>query len=178
MSKAGARVTAVDQSEGGIAAARAACAEFPEFEAKRLDLLEPLGMAATFDLVWSYGVVHHTGDTRRALLNVAECVKKGGLLFLMIYGEPRWEHVGDFEEVTSYIDMRRKLASLDFDRRVELLRSEKSADVVQGWFDAASPKINDLHRLDEIAEWLHPLGFVDVKTTVAQRNLHLIARRV
>jgi 2-polyprenyl-3-methyl-5-hydroxy-6-metoxy-1,4-benzoquinol methylase len=42
----------------------------------------PAALAArTFDLVFSFGLLHHTGDTRRALANVASLVDSEGVLF-------------------------------------------------------------------------------------------------
>jgi SAM-dependent methyltransferase len=40
-----------------------------------------------FDVVYSWGVLHHTGDMWRALANVAKLVKPSGLLFISIYNE-------------------------------------------------------------------------------------------
>jgi len=40
----------------------------------------PLG-----DLVWSYGVLHHTGNVKQALLNIAWLVRPGGLLKLHMH---------------------------------------------------------------------------------------------
>jgi 2-polyprenyl-3-methyl-5-hydroxy-6-metoxy-1,4-benzoquinol methylase len=40
-----------------------------------------------FDTVYSWGVLHHTGDMWRALVNVAELVKPGGVLFISIYND-------------------------------------------------------------------------------------------
>ncbi len=40
-----------------------------------------------WDVVYSWGVLHHTGDMWRALANVAPLVKDGGLLFVSIYND-------------------------------------------------------------------------------------------
>lgn len=177
MASLGANVTAIDQSEGGVKAALEACREFPSFRSVRHDILTPLPFGAEFDLVWSYGVIHHTGDTRKALENIARCVRPGGGIFLMVYGEPRFDESEDFQEINEYVDMRRKLSTLPFPERVPYLRAAVGEQKLHGWFDAVSPPINDLHRFDELAVWLTGLGFVDVKETFPNRNLHVVARR-
>lgn len=59
------------------------------------DYLRSLG---TFDVVYSWGVLHHTGDMWKALENVAPNVKDGGLLFVSLYNDQgkrsrRWTKV-------------------------------------------------------------------------------------
>lgn len=48
------------------------------------DFMEGLG---TFDVVYSWGVLHHTGDMWRALDVVQRCVVVGGRIFLSIYND-------------------------------------------------------------------------------------------
>lgn len=45
---------------------------------------------ATFDIVYSYGVLHHTPDTEAALAEVHRVLKPGGELRAMIYHVPSW----------------------------------------------------------------------------------------
>jgi 2-polyprenyl-6-hydroxyphenyl methylase/3-demethylubiquinone-9 3-methyltransferase len=59
---------------------------------------EYLRSLGTFDVVYSWGVLHHTGRMWQALANAAEPVKPGGKLFISIYndqGTPsrRWTRV-------------------------------------------------------------------------------------
>jgi 2-polyprenyl-3-methyl-5-hydroxy-6-metoxy-1,4-benzoquinol methylase len=177
LTQVGANVTAVDQSPAGVESVRKLCAGAPGFAARVHNLLEPLGEPGAYDLVWSFGVVHHTGNTWLATRHVAEAVKPGGHLFLMVYGEPRWEEPGDFIELNEYIELRRMLRTMSFDARIAWLREHKGEKLAHGLFDAASPEINDLHRLDELAAWLEPLGFAEVRSTFPSRNLHVVARR-
>lgn len=44
-----------------------------------------------FDVVYSWGVLHHTGEMWNALDTVSRAVKKGGTLFLMIYADNGWK---------------------------------------------------------------------------------------
>lgn len=48
------------------------------------DYLSQLG---TFDVVYSWGVLHHTGQMWQALENVSALVKDGGMLFIAIYND-------------------------------------------------------------------------------------------
>ncbi|MCO6455466.1 MAG: class I SAM-dependent methyltransferase, partial [Pirellulaceae bacterium] len=43
-----------------------------------------------FDVVYSWGVLHQTGDMWRALEHVAEATAPGGLLYLSIYNDQPW----------------------------------------------------------------------------------------
>ena len=48
------------------------------------DYMQTLG---TYDIVYSWGVLHHTGDLWKALANVGELVADNGLLFIAIYND-------------------------------------------------------------------------------------------
>jgi 2-polyprenyl-3-methyl-5-hydroxy-6-metoxy-1,4-benzoquinol methylase len=48
------------------------------------EYVERLG---TWDIVYSWGVLHHTGDMQRALANAARPVAAGGRLFISIYND-------------------------------------------------------------------------------------------
>jgi SAM-dependent methyltransferase len=43
---------------------------------------------STFDIVYSYGVLHHTPDTARAVAEVHRVLRPGGLALIMIYHVP------------------------------------------------------------------------------------------
>src|ERR1043165_4818123 len=45
----------------------------------------------TFDVVYSWGVLHHTGDMWRALTNVLGLVSPSGQLFISIYNDQGWK---------------------------------------------------------------------------------------
>lgn len=48
---------------------------------------EYLTSLGTWDVVCSWGVLHHTGDMWRAIDAVAQCVRPGGALFLALYND-------------------------------------------------------------------------------------------
>lgn len=51
---------------------------------------EYLSQLGTFDVVYSWGVLHHTGDMWRALGNMVSLVNNGGQLFVALYNDQRW----------------------------------------------------------------------------------------
>jgi 2-polyprenyl-3-methyl-5-hydroxy-6-metoxy-1,4-benzoquinol methylase len=50
-----------------------------------------LAKLGKFDVVYSWGVLHHTGAMEQAFANVAELVSPGGQLFIAIYNDQGWK---------------------------------------------------------------------------------------
>ena len=61
----------------------------PRWTVERGDVLDESYLASLggFDVVYSWGVLHHTGDMWRALANVDRVVNPGGLLCVAIYND-------------------------------------------------------------------------------------------
>jgi 2-polyprenyl-3-methyl-5-hydroxy-6-metoxy-1,4-benzoquinol methylase len=61
----------------------------PNWQVDEASVLDPayLGTLGTFDIVYSWGVLHHTGSMWQALGNVAPLAKEGGQLFIAIYND-------------------------------------------------------------------------------------------
>ena len=101
----------------------------------------------------------------------------------MIYGEPRHGRVRDYRAINEYEFWRRKTRNDTMNERLSELEralSEGSLSVsgqeyLEGFFDAISPRINDLLSWEELEEWLLESGFEDIQRTVDTRNHHVIA---
>lgn len=99
--KAGAHATGVDLSPASLEQARRRC----ELAGYRPDLrvanAEQLPFADNlFDIVYSYGVMHHSPDTKQCLREVQRVLKPGGRAKIMLYQHPSltgamlWLHYG------------------------------------------------------------------------------------
>jgi ubiquinone/menaquinone biosynthesis C-methylase UbiE len=86
LAKAGARLTAVDLTERAIEAARRRFELFGlNGRIERADA-ENLPFAdASFDFVWSWGVIHHSSRFEACLAEIARVLRPGGRLMLMVY---------------------------------------------------------------------------------------------
>ena len=177
MASLGATVHAVDQSEAGVFHTRNACSEFGEkVSVLQHDLTQPLPFGADFDLVWSHGVLHHTGNTFGAFSNISRLVKPGGYFFVMLYGEPTGRDPGEFAYYAEVETLRRETCTMSFSERYEFLSKLKGADI-GGWFDAVSPTINDTYSFYEIALWLLRNGFEDIQRTMDDASSHYVIAR-
>lgn len=88
------RVTGVDIDPDSVAAARSVFAKFaPGFPAD-FQVRSVFDMTATefgsFDIVHSWGVLHHTGDMMRAIETAGALVRPGGEFYLALYRKTRF----------------------------------------------------------------------------------------
>jgi ubiquinone/menaquinone biosynthesis C-methylase UbiE len=81
------RVIAADISIGSLRAARTLSEEqqVENITFMQSDLLRLEFPDNTFDLVWSWGVIHHTLNPRQALAELVRVLKPGGTLVLAVY---------------------------------------------------------------------------------------------
>ena len=83
-----ASVTAVDLDPRSVETARALLSRLAAGQAWTVEArsaFDPMPDAAGYDIVYSWGVLHHTGDMRRAIKCAAALVRPGGRLVLAIY---------------------------------------------------------------------------------------------
>ncbi|MEO8586327.1 MAG: class I SAM-dependent methyltransferase [Acidobacteriota bacterium] len=174
----GARVLAVDRSLPALLATRAACAGLPGFRgALAADLLAPLAVGASFDLIWSFGVLHHTGDVRGSLARLAASLRRGGILFLMLYGRPRPGCPGDEEEVAGIEAWRARVAPLTFSEKVETLRAVAPPGEILEYFDTVSPGVHERYALSDVEAWLAAEGLADVQRRADRMDHYLVAHK-
>lgn len=82
----GANVTAVDLTDWAVETTRARLAAFGlRGDVRQADAEQLPFDDAAFDLVFSWGVIHHTSDMDRALRELIRVLRPGGDLVLMLY---------------------------------------------------------------------------------------------
>jgi ubiquinone/menaquinone biosynthesis C-methylase UbiE len=87
--KAGWRATGIDLSHASIEQARRRCQAAGYQPDLHVCDAEHLPFADhTFDIVYSYGVMHHSPDTIRCIREARRVLKPGGALRLMLYHHP------------------------------------------------------------------------------------------
>jgi ubiquinone/menaquinone biosynthesis C-methylase UbiE len=87
--KAGAHATGVDLSVASVESARRRCELAGFMPDLRVSDAEHLPFAdSTFDIVYSYGVMHHSPDTLQCIREARRVLKPGGTLRIMIYHHP------------------------------------------------------------------------------------------
>jgi 2-polyprenyl-3-methyl-5-hydroxy-6-metoxy-1,4-benzoquinol methylase len=131
----GARVHSLDYDPHSVACARELRGRYfagdqewtiEEGSALDADYLKSLG---SFDVVYSWGVLHHTGEMWRALENAQLPVKVGGKLFIAIYNDMgsksrRWKWIKKtYNELPRFLKIPFALAVMAPEEMKAMLRS-------------------------------------------------------
>lgn len=150
----GCEVFAFDTSDSGVAYARERIKGGTFNVANVLDLagLLKLYSEESFDIIWSWGVLHHTGNSKLGFENLTKFVKPSGMIHLYLYGEKsRWNAF-----------LRFVFNLFPFKIRIFLskLLSKVNNASPHSNFDAFSPTISSSHTEAEIKHWFEENGFI------------------
>jgi ubiquinone/menaquinone biosynthesis C-methylase UbiE len=92
--RAGAEATGIDLTENGISLARHRLSLEGLTATLRVADAEALPFEdASFDLVYSWGVLHHTPDTEKAISEVHRVLAPGGEARIMLYARRSWKGI-------------------------------------------------------------------------------------
>ena len=205
----GATVVAFDYDPDSVGATRATVSRLPAELQERISVLhgsvlDPEFMSAlsTADVVYSWGVLHHTGRMWDALAAVAERTKPGGVLFIALYNDaglqsrlwaamkqlyvalPRWLHLPVAVLLLLPIELVALLRSLARFRPTAYLhrwtryRSLRGMSRWHDHLDWIGGHPYEYASVDEVLAFLQPLGFVPLRVqrvvTVANNEFVLV----
>lgn len=171
--KLGARVTAVDYSQNALKIVSTSLGQNKNLAVRKVNLLElPRWLKKEkFDLVFSWGVLHHTGNIRKALKNVAPLVKDDGVLYLYLYGKESLGVKGTIQVLA------RRTLLLPFSPNVKkkILSFFYPSDKIHQAFDAYATPLNERFEYEEVVKMLEDLGFSYFVRTIAHTEIFLKA---
>lgn len=173
----GAKITAVDTNPSALAATRAALVEIDaraEFLLSPLEELDKKLPAESFDLVWSWGVLHHCSSFTDSLRTLTALLKPGGLLHLYLYGR---ESI-DFAADVSLFRERMRYNYLATRPERDAFLAAKAAGHgidVHHVHDIYAPLINRRYRFAEIREILERLGFTRIGQPIVHSEVWVTA---
>ncbi len=148
------RVAGVDLDPDSVRAAREVFARFaPDFPADfrvcSVFDMQPVEFGS-FDIVHSWGVLHHTGDMVRAVETAAALVGPGGEFYLALYRKTpfcgMWRVLKRWYSKASPASQRRAMAAFIFLRRLDFaLRSKDFDAYVRNYGHRGMDFYNDVH---------------------------------
>ena len=133
------------------------------------DLLQPPFRASSFDFVWSFGVLHHTRNTKLAFHGCAEMLRPGGRLFVWLYDQAPRRRAALIRAFQRAPMPAKRLVSRvctignrikrTFGRGNPVTLSQSDDEVYFWNMDMYGPEFRYLHTLPEVESWCKELGF-------------------
>ncbi|MDY6862317.1 MAG: class I SAM-dependent methyltransferase [Thermodesulfobacteriota bacterium] len=153
-----------------------------------------LSSLGVFDIVYSWGVLHHTGNMWEALGNIVPLVKENGILFIAIYNDQGkkskfWLKVkklycsgiiGKSFVCIVFIPylFLRTLAGIIIKRKnvFSEYKKDRGMSIVHDWFDWLGGFPYEVAKVEEIFHYYKTRGFIlkNIKTTNSSGNNQLV----
>lgn len=175
----GAHVVGVDLSDA-VETARDNLARFPNALVMQADIGALPFRPASFDVIYSIGVLHHTPDTRAYTERLLPLLKPGGVLAIWVY-PPLFQRRGEWVPLVSrlpplafkawsewVIDMarahRNDLWMEAFIRQFPFATHHPTAQrSVLALFDGYTPTYHWTHAPEEVEDWFRAWGLEDIR---------------
>jgi SAM-dependent methyltransferase len=175
--KLGANVTCVDINEEALSRTSEALSEFNVKKSFICSPLETLGdvlPACDYDLVWSWGVLHHCQSFNKSLKAVTDRLKPGGIFYTYLYGRESIDYQDDIELFKNRVKYNFMIP--DEEKYNYLLRKVGGdPNAVHQLHDQLAPLMN--RRLSELEVFnkLKALGFSRVDRVIQSPELFIRA---
>jgi 2-polyprenyl-3-methyl-5-hydroxy-6-metoxy-1,4-benzoquinol methylase len=140
--KLGCKVTSVDISEGPCKLTQK---NVPQTEVIMSDLFQLQDVLGDrkFDIVWCWGVIHHTDNPRMALETLTNLMHKNSIIHLYVYSFNRGKKVKELRKFLRFFSLKNREQIIRFLSRIGILHGS-----VHELYDALSTQIN--HEINEL----------------------------
>ena len=142
---------------------------------KEFSILDDCADLGKFDVVYSWGVLHHTGDMYKSFSNIISLVKPGGLLAIAIYNKHSssqvWRGIkwlfnkspGIIKRVLFYIFLFIKFLGVLILQRKNPLRKERGMHFYYDVYDWIGGYPYEFADIDEVCGYFQKNGFTTEK---------------
>ena len=182
----GAKVVAVDLTEEGVESTYQATAGFENVVVLQASIFHLPFKPMSFDFVVSWGVLHHTPDTKEAFGCLAPLIKPGGSVYIMVYEKHNpvkfactnilRRILQHFPEGARYRFCRHLIIwnpvvhlllkhVLLSDTRYKVTDPLEISTKQLGLYDAYAPVFNHLHTREEVISWFAENHFTHITLT-------------
>ncbi|MEA2393143.1 MAG: hypothetical protein QOJ82_1034 [Solirubrobacteraceae bacterium] len=169
----GCEVTAFDASAHGLQQVRARHGDGVRIVQGDVLRADELLAGERFDLVWCWGVLHHTTSIEQGIRSLARLVADDGLLYLYLYGAGSLSR----RDTTSLAVQRVLMNALPFNVRRRLIERVHGTEKANQVFDAISTPLNRRVSFQEAAAMVRRVGLAGVTQTIPHTEVFLRAGR-
>lgn len=168
----GCDVTAIDFSTNALEQVRARFGD--RVRTRQGDVLQADRLLAgeRFDLVWSWGVLHHTEDTARGLQTLARLVADDGLLYVYLYGR---DSLPTRRTSWPLYAFRTGLNLLPLRARQKVLERTHGKEGAHAAFDLLSTPLNRRTTVEEASALIRAAGLPRIVRTIDHTEVFLRA---
>ena len=173
----GAKITCVDINEVAIEETRKAVAHLnvdKRFVKTPMEDLHTALPHEKFDLVYSFGVIHHCNKFNQSFENVVDKVADGGVLFLYLYGRESMTLQEDLDIFKDRVQYNALTTNTEREKFL-LKRVGGRREYLHQMHDLLAPLINRRLEYADIADRLKARGFTGIERTVDSTDLFLRA---
>jgi len=177
LAKLGSDVTAVDINTSALESAKKSLTEnhlSARFVQSPLESLDQALGSEQFDLVFSWGVVHHCVSFNESMKQIAQRVKDGGILYVYLYGRESMPFEVDLELFKQRITYN-TLASWPEKEAFLLKKANGDPAQVHIAHDVYAPLLNRRLQFGEVQELLLSHGFSHIERTIDHTELFIRA---
>ncbi len=184
--EAGATVVGADHSHA-VEKASQLCSHLPNVQFLQGDLKHLPLQTASFDFVFSIGVMHHDKNTKKVFDSVAKMVKPGGRYSVWLYRKNQWwqEFINTYLRIRTTHWSTKRLEQLSkigaffgglpvvkqtLNKVVNFSSHPNWENRVCDTFDWYAPQYQYHHTIEELSDWFTQAGFGELKVLEPEKT--------